>query len=57
MYENLNQFDLALARLGDRVGIIAGLEISGKISPTDAYSEIKKLYKEFKKVYKSEIDE
>jgi hypothetical protein len=57
MYENLGQFDKSLAQLGDRVGIIAGLEMSGKITAEDAYSEIKKLYKEFKKVYKSKVDE
>lgn len=52
MYENLSEFDRALAQFGDRVSIIAGLEISGKISPEDAYTEIKLLYKDLKKLRK-----
>lgn len=48
----MSDFDKNLARFGDRVSIIAGLEISGKISPLDAYDEIKKLYKNLKHSYK-----
>lgn len=52
MYENLNSFDRKLARFGDRVSLIAGLEISGKLTSEQAYDEIKKLYKELKNTYK-----
>jgi hypothetical protein len=54
MYENLSEFERALARFGDKVGLIAGLEISDKISPEDAYQEIKALYKELKSLRKVE---
>jgi len=56
MYENLSEFERALARFGDKVGLIAGLEISDKISPEDAYQEIKALYKELKALRKVERD-
>jgi hypothetical protein len=56
MYENLSEFERALARFGDKVGLIAGLEISDKISPEDAYQEIKALYKELKSLRKAERD-
>jgi DNA replication protein DnaC len=36
------------------VGLIAGLEIADKISPEDAYQQIKELYKELKKLRKKE---
>jgi hypothetical protein len=52
MYENLNVFDKKIARFGDRVSLLAGLEISGKLSPEETYEEIKKLYKELKGTYK-----
>jgi hypothetical protein len=52
MYDELNKFDKTLARFGDRVSLIAGLEISGKLSAEQAYDEIKKLYKELKTTYK-----
>jgi hypothetical protein len=54
MYENLTEFERALARFGDKVGLIAGLEISGKITPEEAYLQIKDLYKELKVIRKSE---
>ena len=56
MYENLSEFERALARFGDKVGLIAGLEISKKISPEDAYQEIKALYRELKSLRKAERD-
>jgi hypothetical protein len=56
MYENLNDFDKALAHFGTRVDIICAMEISNKISPEDAYQQIKNLYKELKKVRKKEKD-
>ena len=54
MYEDLTAFERALARFGDKVGLIAGLEIADKMSPEDAYQEIKKLYKELKSLRKRE---
>jgi hypothetical protein len=57
MYETLTEFERALARFGDKVALIAGLEISDKISPEQAYQEIKELYKELKKLRKSEKTE
>ena len=54
MYEDLSIFERALARFGDKVGLIAGLEIADKISPEDAYQQIKELYKELKILRKGE---
>ena len=57
MYEDLSIFERALARFGDKVGLIAGLEIADKISPEDAYQQIKELYKELKTLRKEEKSE
>jgi len=57
MYEDLTAFERALARFGDKVALIAGLEITDKISPEQAYQEIKELYKELKSLRKQEKDE
>jgi len=57
VYENLTDFERALARFGDKVALIAGLEITDKISPEQAYQEIKELYKELKSLRKQEKDE
>jgi hypothetical protein len=54
MYEDLTVFERALARFGDKVGLIAGLEIADKISPEDAYQQIKELYRELKSLRKRE---
>lgn len=54
MYETLTEFERALARFGDKVGLIAGLEIADKITPEDAYQQIKELYKELKFLRKKE---
>ena len=54
MYENLTPYERSLARFGDKVGLIAGLEIADKISPEDAYQQIKELYKELKSLRKQE---
>jgi len=54
MYETLTEFERALARFGDKVALIAGLEISNKISPEEAYQQIKDLYKELKSLRKVE---
>ena len=57
MYESLTVFERALARFGDKVGLIAGLEIADKMSPEDAYQQIKILYKELKALRKEEKSE
>jgi len=54
MYETLTEFERTLARFGDKVGLIAGLEISDKITPEEAYQQIKELYKELKILRKKE---
>ena len=54
MYEDLSAFERALARFGDKVGLIAGMEITDKITPEQAYQEIKELYKELKTLRKQE---
>jgi hypothetical protein len=54
MYDKLTTFERALARFGDKVALIAGLEISDKISPEEAYQQIKGLYKELKTLRKVE---
>ena len=54
MYEDLSAYERALARFGDKVGLIAGLEIADKMSPEDAYQQIKELYRELKSLRKQE---
>ena len=54
MYETLTEFERALARFGDKVQYIVGLEISDKMSPEVAYQEIKDMMKELKKLRKKE---
>ena len=54
MYENLSAYERALARFGDKCALIAGLEITDKITPEQAYQEIKELYKDLKKLRKKE---
>jgi len=54
MYESLTEFERALARFGDKVQVIVGLEISDKLSPEEAYQEIKDMMKELKKLRKLE---
>jgi transcription elongation factor Elf1 len=57
LYDNLSEYERALARFGDKCGILASLEISNKISPEDAYQQIKELYKELKSLRKQEKSE
>lgn len=52
MYEELNCFEEALKHFGTRVEIICALELSRKISPEDAYQQIKDELKEVKKCRK-----
>jgi hypothetical protein len=54
MYEHLSEFERALARFGDKVALIAGLEVGGKFSSEEAYQEIKKMYKELKTLRKQQ---
>jgi hypothetical protein len=54
MYDELSVFERSLARFGDKVGLIAGLEIADKISPEEAYQQIKELYRELKILRKQE---
>jgi len=54
MYEELTAFERALARFGDKVQYVVGLEIGDKMSPEDAYQEIKNMMKELKKLRKQE---
>lgn len=57
MYENLSAFERELARFGDKVQLIVGLEIGDKMSPEVAYQEIKDMMKELKKLRKKEKGE
>lgn len=57
VYESLTEFERALARFGDKVDLIVGLEITDKISPEEAYQQIKGMMKELKKLRKREKDE
>ena len=54
MYEDLTQYERALARFGDKCALIAGLEITNKITPEQAYQKIKELYGDLKKLRKKE---
>ena len=54
MYEDLNPYEKFLANFADRVGIIASLEISGKISQEEAHQQVKTLYKQLKQLRKDQ---
>lgn len=54
MYEELPAFERALARFGDKVQYVVGLEIGDKMSPETAYQEIKSMMEELKKLRKQE---
>jgi hypothetical protein len=56
MYETLTEFERELARFGDKVQLIVGLEVGDKISPEDAYQQIKGMMKDLKKLRKKEKD-
>lgn len=49
---NLSETEKQLARFGDRVSIIVGLELGNKITEKDAFDQIKSMYKELKHAYK-----
>lgn len=52
MYEELNCFEEALKHFGTRVEIICAMELARRISPEDAYHQIKDELKEVKKCRK-----
>jgi len=52
MYNDLTDFEKALAHFGTRVDIIIALEMGGKIDGTTAYKEIKEELKELKRAKK-----
>jgi hypothetical protein len=54
IYDKLTDYERSLARFGDKCALIAGLEITNKITPEQAYQEIKELYRELKKLRKKE---
>lgn len=53
--ENL-VFNANLQEFANRINIICALETGGKIPPTEAYKEIKKLWKDLKESKKSLLD-
>lgn len=58
MYEDLDNFEKALAHFGTRVDIICAMEIGGKIDADTAYKNIKTELKELKRIrkqYKKEV--
>lgn len=52
MYEDLNDFEKALAHFGTRVDMICAMEMGGKIDAETAYQNIKIELKELKKMRK-----
>ena len=52
MYNDLDNFEKALAHFGTRVDIICAMEIGGKINAEVAYQNIKSELKELKKIRK-----
>lgn len=54
MYDDLTPYERALARFGDKCALLAGLELADKISPEEAYQQIKGMYKDLKKLRKQE---
>ena len=54
MYYELTPYERSLARFGDKCSILAGLELNNKITPEDAYQQIREMYKELKRIRKEE---
>lgn len=52
MYNDLNDFEKALAHFGTRVDIICAMELGGKIDSISAYKQIKEELKELKQAKK-----
>jgi prefoldin subunit 5 len=57
VYENLTEFERALARFGDKVDMVVGFEVAGKLSADDAYKQIKDMMKDLRKLRKREKKE
>jgi len=57
VYENLTEFERALARFGDKVDLVVGFEVAGKLSADDAYKQIKDMMKDLRKIRKREKKE
>lgn len=55
-FYKFNNFEKQLGKFSDRIDIIVGLEMGGKISPEQAYQMIREMYKELKKLRKKEKD-
>lgn len=53
-YQNLSIFEKKMAQFADKIGVIVGLELNNKLTPEDAYQEIREMYKELKKLRKEE---
>jgi len=56
MSYDLTDFEKAMTLFSNRVGIIVNLEVGDKISPEQAYKEIKHEYKQLKKLHKKNDD-
>ena len=54
VYENLTEFERALARFGDKVDMIVGFEVAGKLSAEEAYQQIKDMMKDLKSLRKTQ---
>lgn len=52
-YDSMDEFERAMMHFGNRIQIIIAMEMGDKLSPEDAYLEIKSLYKQLKKIRKS----
>ncbi|MGA7936140.1 MAG: hypothetical protein WCA35_21480 [Kovacikia sp.] len=50
-------FNANLQEFAQRISIICGLETGGKISPQDAYKEIKQLWQELKQSKQTLLDQ
>jgi len=57
VYENLTEFERALARFGDKVDMVVGFEVAGKLSADEAYKQIKEMMKDLKRLRKREKKE
>jgi hypothetical protein len=57
MYEDLNDFEKALAHFGTRVDMICAMELGGKIDAETAYQNIKIELKQLKKIRKENKQE
>lgn len=53
-YNNLTEFEKKLGQFSDKIDLIVGLEIGGKITSEEAYQRIKQLYKDLKTTRKIE---